>query len=315
MACDGPSQVMPHLQAAGIEAYALDILGWGFADTSNVHRVDVEAKREHLYAFWEQRLERRPMMVVATSLGAATLIDFHSVHPEALHSAVLIDPQAFIEGTPAVPPVLAGAGIQLLRSWNLRSLGQWVAYQDIPRCATDDAIRVGRLHCTRDNWERDSIDWLLGGGYVVSQLVPCLSSVDCLILWGRQDRVLPPPENVPKFIESLPSADFRWVEECGHVPHLEQPEVTAAAIVAFLRDQQVTGDSDVTYIMGNAPNLVQTINQILDTPILDSNVRGGLLEPLKRVIRAEPELAQVAASILALAFFGLCGKLLFILFS
>ena len=29
--------------------------------------------------------------------------------------------------------------------------------------ATDDAIRVGLLHCARPGWEDDSVDWLLGG--------------------------------------------------------------------------------------------------------------------------------------------------------
>jgi len=239
-------RVLPLLQAASVEAYALDLLGWGFAQTDGVERVDVRARRAHLLAFWEQCLQRRRMMVVATSLGAAALIDFHAAHPDAVHSAVLIDPQGFIDGTPPVPKSLARAAIRFLGSWGLRSVGQWVAYQDIPRCATDDAIRVGRLHCTRARWEKDSIDWLLSGGYSVSSLVPTLSSVECLILWGRQDRVLPPAENVPKFLSALPSASFRWVEDCGHVPHLEQPEVTAAAIVAFLRAEHVAGDSDVT---------------------------------------------------------------------
>ena len=66
------------------------------------------------------------------------------------------------------------------------SLGQKLAYEDGERCDTDDAIRVGRAHCCRQGWEDDSIEWLLGGGYRVSHLVPCLAKKRCLVLWGRQ---------------------------------------------------------------------------------------------------------------------------------
>lgn len=32
----------------------------------------------------------------------------------------------------------------------------------------------------------------------------------------------------------MPNAELRWVEECGHVPHLEQPDKTAELISDFL---------------------------------------------------------------------------------
>jgi hypothetical protein len=184
---------------------------------------------------------------------------------------------------------------------------RYIAYEDIPTFATDDAIRVGRLHCARDGWEDDQMQWLLGGGYSVSSLVRSIADaeVPCLVLWGRQDRVLPPAEYVPKFVDALPACTFRWVEECGHVPHLEQPAVTAAAIAAFARGGDVAGDGDSR--VASPPSPLEQLNALLDRPILDTNVRGGALEPLKKLIRSEPELAQVLASVLALSFFGAVG--------
>ena len=40
-------------------------------------------------------------------------------------------------------------------------------------------------------------------------------------------------------MEELPNGQLRWIEECGHVPHLEQPEETADAIVSFLTSSDV----------------------------------------------------------------------------
>jgi len=303
-------RVLPLLEEMGLEAYMLDILGWGFTDTTNAQTVGVEAKREHLRAFWTQHLGGRAAMLVGSSLGAATIIDYASVLPAAVDAVVLCDPQGFIDGTPPVPAVAARAGIRLLSSWPLRSLGQKLAYEDGERCDTDDAIRVGRAHCCRQGWEDDSIEWLLGGGYRVSHLVPCLAKKRCLVLWGRQDRVLPPAANVPNFIRALPTAQFRWVEECGHVPHLEQPAVTAAAIHAFLCARDVGGDSDVGSLMALSQSPTERLSSFLDRPILDTSVRGGPLEPFKRYARREPEVAQLIASVVALSTFALIGKVL-----
>jgi hypothetical protein len=38
----------------------------------------------------------------------------------------------------------------------------------------------------------------------------------------------------------LPNAELKWIAECGHVPHLEQPKETASAIVSFLTSDKVT---------------------------------------------------------------------------
>ena len=363
-------RVLPLLDAARLEAYALCSLGWGFSDTSNVRSISVASKREHLRAFCEQVLGGRPALLVGSSLGAATIIDFVDACPSAVESVVMLDPQGFIDGAPPVPQFAARPGIQLLRSWPLRSFGQYIAYEDIPTFATDDAIRVGRLHCARDGWEDDQMQWLASGGYSVSSLVPRMeeAGIECLILWGRQDRVLPPAEYVPQFLTALPTrCTFRWVERCGHVPHLEQPAVTADAIAAFYRGETVAGDADVS-ALGSSPleqiaslgkqalelewraasvtaeaitgamrgedapasastssastssastssasaassSPIDQLNAFLDRPLLDANERGGALEPLKKLIRAEPELAQVLASAFALSFFAAVGTL------
>jgi hypothetical protein len=33
---------------------------------------------------------------------------------------------------------------------------------------------------------------------------------------------------------------LQWIEECGHVPHLEKPEETASAIASFVTSTQVS---------------------------------------------------------------------------
>ena len=39
----------------------------------------------------------------------------------------------------------------------------------------------------------------------------------------------------------MPNAQLKWIEKCGHVPHLEQPEETADAIFSFLTSEVEAG--------------------------------------------------------------------------
>ena len=149
----------------------------------------------------------------------------------------------------------------------------------------------------------------VGGGYRVATLVPQLRATRCLILWGRQDRVLPAKDALGQFARALPDATFRWVEDCGHVPHLEQPRVTVDAIAAFLRGQPVDGDADISAVLAaSASDPLAQLNAFLDRPLLDTNVRGGPLEPFKRFARSEPEAAQVLASVVVVGAFLLVAR-------
>ena len=168
------------------------------------------------------------------SLGAAVVVDAVANGGVAPVKVALLGPQCMIDGAPPVPEWGARLGVRVLRSWPLRALANRIAYKD-KSLGTKDAIRVGLLHCERDGWEDDAVAWLLGGGYSVSELVsPALRDAETLILWGESDEILPPADALPQFVEALPGADIRYVAECGHVPHLEQPGATATALARFL---------------------------------------------------------------------------------
>ena len=74
------------------------------------------------------------------------------------------------------------------------------------------------------------------GGYFASKLVKKLNdnSVKTLILWGEQDQILDPKLYIKRFEEDLPTAEISMIDECGHVMHLEKPEITAEQILSFV---------------------------------------------------------------------------------
>ncbi|HEY9812246.1 MAG TPA: alpha/beta hydrolase, partial [Candidatus Sericytochromatia bacterium] len=53
-----------------------------------------------------------------------------------------------------------------------------------------------------------------------------------LILWGKNDRILGTGD-ADKFKNAIANSQLIWIKNCGHVPHLEQPEITANHILEF----------------------------------------------------------------------------------
>ena len=57
--------------------------------------------------------------------------------------------------------------------------------------------------------------------------------VPTLLLWGRQDRVVP-VSIAHRLCRDLPNAQLKVLEECGHIPHEERPIASLQILEAFL---------------------------------------------------------------------------------
>ena len=57
--------------------------------------------------------------------------------------------------------------------------------------------------------------------------------VPVLLIWGLQD-IVTPPHVAEEFYEHLPNATLRFIDECGHAPMMEQPELFNEYVNQFL---------------------------------------------------------------------------------
>jgi len=53
------------------------------------------------------------------------------------------------------------------------------------------------------------------------------------LIWGKQDKVTP-PDVAEEFYELLPNSELNWVDQCGHAPMMEQPEIFNEYLNKFL---------------------------------------------------------------------------------
>jgi pimeloyl-ACP methyl ester carboxylesterase len=227
------------LAARGMDTYAVDLLGWGFSQLENVSDFSASAKVEALQSFIRTIVLKENRIggfcIAGASLGGAAAIETATIN-ENCKGLILIDAQGFVDGIgpmASLPTPIAKIGVGVLKSVPLRSSANQMSYFDKNTFATDEAVVVGRLHCMQDGWSDALVNFMQSGGFSPSKFVSQVP-VPSLILWGRQDGILDGAEFAPKFLEALPDARIRWIENCGHVPHLEQPEETADSILEFV---------------------------------------------------------------------------------
>lgn len=246
-------RLLPELEKQGQEAWAVDILGWGFTqrDESLVQSFSPEAKRAHLRSFILEHI-KKPVVLVGASLGGTVAIDMALNHPELVEKLVLVDAQGYIDGAAMTgqPAFMQRFGVNVLKSKPLRMFANKIAYADPDRFGTEDAMRIGRLHCLTDGWDNAMISFMNSGGYFLSERVKEVKK-DTLVLWGRQDKILDPKQYAERFIKDIPTSRLEWVEDCGHVPHLEKAASTAASLISYVKgsrqgQEQAAAVSDAT---------------------------------------------------------------------
>ncbi|XP_059317215.1 alpha/beta hydrolase domain-containing protein VTE7 isoform X1 [Lycium ferocissimum] len=228
----------PMLEEAGLETWAVDILGWGFSDLERLPSCDVASKRDHLYQLWSTYI-KRPMVLVGPSLGSAIAIDFSVKYPEAVDRLVLIDASVYAEGTgnlATLPKAVAYAGVYLLKSLPLRLYATSLAFNGLPLSTCIDWTNIGRLHCLLPWWEDATVNFMISGGYnVVAQIENVKQKT--LIIWGEEDQIIDYKLGVRLHCE-LPNAIIRQIPKCGHIPHVEKPDAVSRLIAEFVRSDQ-----------------------------------------------------------------------------
>jgi len=70
-----------------------------------------------------------------------------------------------------------------------------------------------------------------------TNLAASLSSIHTptLLIWGLQDTITP-PSTALQFHDLLPNSELRFIDHCGHVPSMEQPEAFNKHMEDFLAD-------------------------------------------------------------------------------
>ncbi|WP_414566983.1 alpha/beta fold hydrolase [Nostoc sp. CCY 9925] len=222
------------LLAENNETWAVDLLGFGFTDRISGIAYSPTAIKTHLYYFWKS-LINQPVILVGASMGGATAIDLALTYPEIVKKLVLIDSAGLAGGSPLSKlmfPPLDYLATQFLSNMKVRDRVSRIGYKN-QSLASLDALYCGALHLQMPSWHQALIAFTKSGGYSAFRFQKLSQIVQqTLILWGDSDKILGTKDAI-RFKRAIPHSTLTWIQDCGHLPHLEQPQITAQHILKF----------------------------------------------------------------------------------
>ncbi|MGB3494191.1 MAG: alpha/beta hydrolase [Elainellaceae cyanobacterium] len=227
-------RLLPQM-AQHYDTWAIDLLGFGFTQRPDDVLFSAADIKQHLHATWKE-LIRQPIILVGASMGGAAAMDFAATYPELVKALILLDSAGAGKGPNMgrflVPP-MGYLATEFLRNPKVRQSISRAAYFD-KSFATADAACCAALHLASPDWSRSMVAFTRSGGYnVLTQQHMAKIQAPTLILWGKQDQILGTAE-ASKINRHISSSKLIWLEDCGHVPHLEKSAIVAQHIQTFI---------------------------------------------------------------------------------
>ena len=237
------SWVLPAL-AATHRVYAPDFPGFGDSAKPNVIY-----SPEFLVQFvvdFLTALEIERAIIVGNSLGGLVALRLALSRPEQVAALVLVDSSGLGY---SVTPLLSGLTLplygELATTWcrtpigaKQRSWGRAALFfanpMQAPAAWLEDQERMallpGYMEATLSSL-RAQLN-VIGQREVLLDSLPQLN-MPTLVVWGADDKIFP-KEQAQAAVSRLKQGHLALIPDCGHLPHVERPELFTAALSEFL---------------------------------------------------------------------------------
>lgn len=218
---------LTHLSDHHIRVLAPDMPGFGRSDWfSGVTRVPQIGPA--LFE-WLDILGIGDAVVGGNSMGGRVSLSMASRHPERVSGLVILDSVGVdVPDVPVVNPLtLPASGYTAGLVYDTQRYKSRTPYRTL-----DDARELNR--------GRTSFAQYMDDGEIRSDPDLTLDrlTMPALLLWGREDRIVP-LEYGRALDRELSDSELVIIDQCGHLPHIEEPDTTNRAILDFLERHQL----------------------------------------------------------------------------
>jgi pimeloyl-ACP methyl ester carboxylesterase len=220
--------------------YLIDLKGCGLSSKPHDHRYSPNDQGAIVAGFLQTVVGKKTVLIGNSYGGGVALKTFLRLEGKHLVShLVLIDAAAYPQTLPLYIevlrwPIINRLILQLPARWRARIVLK-KAFSDVRKVTTDRVARHAKF-LSLPGSDAALIE-------IAKQLLPSdsdnfvnqIRTIDAptLLLWGRQDRIIP-PATADRLHKDLKDSTLLFLENTGHAPQEEQPETTASRIREFL---------------------------------------------------------------------------------
>ncbi|MFC1997618.1 alpha/beta fold hydrolase [Chloroflexota bacterium] len=221
----------------GFRVLRYDLYGRGYSDRPNVdYNLDLfTGQLEEL--LFTLDIEG-PVSLVGMSFGGPVVTAFANQHPDQVRGLVLIDPQVSAVSNADIFPMNIPVVGEII-------MALYVVPVMLPKSQTSDFYRPESFQ----NWEDAYRDQMQYSGFRSALLSSMRNMIEAdplteyetlakaeypvVLFWGREDQTIN-TSDITILREILPDLQFHPIDEAGHLPHYEKPEVVNPLLFEFL---------------------------------------------------------------------------------
>lgn len=225
------------LVEAGFRVLRYDLYGRGYSDRPDTV-YDQELFDRQLLNLLSALGVDQPVDVLGLSMGGAIAVVFTDRHPDLVRKLCLIDPVGLPFKRPFAAKLLEAP---MLGEWIMSLFGDRIL---VPGLKDDfyepknfpEYVEQYRTQMQYIGFKRALLSTIRSG--MLAGATEAYAGVGrqdrpVMLIWGRKGRVVP-FELSEKVRELIPHVEFHAIDEAGHVPHYERPEVVNPLLVKFL---------------------------------------------------------------------------------
>ena len=222
---------------SGFRVLRYDLIGRGFSDRPRV-AYDIHLFVRQLKDLLDA-LEFKKVNLIGLSMGGAITASFVNQHPQYVSKHVLIDPAGakrvtlswLLEATKL--PIFGELALGLFGSGNMvKNIASDLFDPNlVEHFQSHYKIQMqykGFKHAILSTMRNN----MLESFYETYAQIGMLKK-PTLLFWGKNDTTVP-FEDSKIILKVLPHAEFHAVENCGHIPHYEKPEIVNPILLEFL---------------------------------------------------------------------------------
>jgi pimeloyl-ACP methyl ester carboxylesterase len=221
----------PQLVAVGYRAIGLDVRGHGESSTAwsdfSVAGIgsDILALIRHLNV--------GPATIIGTSMAGGAAVWAAAEAPELINGLVLVDPFVRSDGDKVLQLMFA---VMFARPWGP---SMWLKYYSTlypTRKPADFAeYSAALLANLKSSGRMEALQHMLKASKAASEQRLPRVAAPAVVLMGSKDRDFKDPEGEAKWVANSLRGTYILIENAGHYPHAEMPEITGPIILSALK--------------------------------------------------------------------------------
>ncbi len=199
-----------------------DLFGFGFCPRPKEANYGITSIIQHLVKLLDELNVKENIGIIGASMGGGVAMEFSRQNINNVDKLLLLSPAGLIDKPSPIPWPLDQLGVCFLKQKFVRESLCKNAFFSSKNVGPSEK-QIASIHIDVPGWGRSLAAFARGGG-VANCGIP-LPKRPIAILWGSNDKIL----NKRSRIECQKRIDcfHEEVDNCGHLPHIDRPELVA----------------------------------------------------------------------------------------